>query len=191
MTFEGPQPSLGSPQAVVADNGRIVVAWHRGFPRSLSGVWVAVRGADGRLGSPRPLGPSDGVLTRRSAEGVRTRVSAHVRTRSSGWRATTLGAYAFNPAARTSHVTSRLRALPLITSDGRIRVVWPSRAGGHVRAAVTSLRATRSALGERALLGSRVAFDPASGRPSVLWTEGGSPQGYRPMLWTSLAGGAG
>jgi len=256
--------NAGVPFLTIAPDGTGLVAWQRGR-RLLS----RRRTASGRWAEAEPVATAPGgqywqqlesvaltgsgrrfvvtaILTQRSSAGVAIRVSAHVRIPKVGWRAGVLGEYRFNATGFTAFVTDRLRAIPLITTDGRLRVVWPAMLDGHVRVAVTRLYPERGGVGtgppvpasnpafdiaiedaatgpdgryaftwfdlsdgqgtpsaaqaaatgalrvtpplatERALRGAQIAYDPVSGQPAVAWTEGSSPQGYRPV-W--LAGG--
>ena len=76
--------------------------------------------------------------------------------------------------------------------DGRYALTWfdlsdgvgtPGLAEGD---AAGHWQTTARLATERALRGAQVAYDPVSGRPTVVWSEGGSPGGYRLVAWTAL-----
>ena len=126
------------------------------------------------------------ILTRRSSAGVATRVSAHVRIPGVGWRDGVLGEYSFQATGQNAFVTDRLRAFPLITTDGRIRVVWPAMLGGHVRAAVTRLYPERGGVGTGPPVpASDPAFDVA------LEDAATGPGGRFAFVWFDLSDGRG
>ena len=75
--------------------------------------------------------------------------------------------------------------------DGAVAAVWfdtsanggtPALAQVDASGAVTVTPALSSA---RALLGSRVAFDPLTGRPTVIWAQGDAAAQYRLLSWTA------
>lgn len=77
--------------------------------------------------------------------------------------------------------------------SGRFAVTWFDLSDGRGSPSLAELAHERAPtvtaqLGtERAVLGTRVAYDPATGRPTVTWSEGGYPQGYRVLSWTAPA----
>ena len=148
-------PAGGEPHLAIAADGSGVLAWRRGT-RILS----RVRSADGRWGPTQVamlaahryattewlgVAAANGrfavatVDTYRSAAGVQLRVEASTRTTAGNWRTVQLGMYTFHAEAQTAYVVSHLRAVPVITADGRVRVLWPAQVDGTVRAALSEL----------------------------------------------------
>lgn len=74
---------------------------------------------------------------------------------------------------------------------GSVAVSWFSAVGGQgtpnlsERQASGATTVTRDLAGEQALIGSLVAYDPRSSRPTVVWSEGTAPAGYRLVAWTA------
>jgi hypothetical protein len=257
----------GEPFLAFAADDSGVLAWRRGRRviarlRTRAGHWTAARTAAtvpaGAQIENVALAAGPGrrsliavVATRRTAAGIRVRTSVHAWISGAGWRSAVLGDYSFQGSAANSHVTAGLRALPLITSDGRLIAAWPRLAEGHIRVSLTELVPEAAAIGartpldlsdpafdasvedvaagpdgrvavawfdlgdgrgspslsevdatgavtttprlatERALVGAQVAFDPTSGRPAVIWSQGDPATGHhvvslpeRPMTGT-------
>jgi hypothetical protein len=146
---------------------------------------ASLAGADGRFGV---------ALTEvtRSGGGVHWRSSLHVRE--GGWTATQLENRTFVPTGSTSFVTDNLRTLVTMTTDGQFRTAWPGLFGTNValdditagpagRWAATwfdgSPNLTESVNGEtpdlateNSAVGSRLAYDPLTGKPVVIWSQG-------------------
>lgn len=146
----------GTPALTIAADGSGFVAWARGHRllsrrRSANRWWGPVETIYTHPAEQWAMLESLGVatagrtlvattlITVRSAKGVKIRVSSHTRIPSGRWRTGVLGVYTFNTTAQTSYVTSQPRALPIVTSDGTARVLWPAMTGGHVGAAITQL----------------------------------------------------
>jgi hypothetical protein len=149
---------------------------------------ASVAGADGDFA----VGVTEVI---RSAGGVHWRSS--LVTRDGGWHATLLEDRTFVPDGTTSFITDNLRTLVTMTSDGQFRVARPGMLGADVaiddiasgpagRWAVTWFDANGPNLVEfgdgapqqtnglatgRAVVGSRVGFDPVDGRPQVVWSQ--------------------
>jgi hypothetical protein len=156
---------------------------------------MSVSGADGRFAVAL-------TAITRSGGGVHWRSSLHVRD--GGWTATQLEDRTFVPTGATSYVTDNLRTLVTMSSDGQFHAAWPGLFGPNValddvgagpagRWAATwfdgSPNLTEFGAGdpqitsgfatERSLAGSRVAYDPLTGKPVVIWSQGTATAGFQ------------
>ena len=153
---------------------------------------ASLAGADGRFAV---------ALTEitRSMSGVHWRSTLH--TRASGWTSQLLQDATFVPTGATSYVTDYLRTLVAMTTDGQFHAAWPGLFGSDV--AVDDIAAgpgagwaatwfdgapnltengTRTTSGfatERSAVGSQVAYDPLTGKPVVIWSQGNATAGYQ------------
>jgi len=155
---------------------------------------MSIAGADGRFAVAL-------TAITRSGSGVHWRSSLHVRD--GGWTATRLEDRTFVPTGATSYVTDDLRTLVTMTPDGQFHAAWPGlfgttaavddvAAGPCCRWAATwfdgSPNFTEFGAGdpqitsgfatEPSLAGSRVAYDPLTGKPVVIWSQG-TPGGFQ------------
>ena len=249
-------PRAGQPFLAMGDDGSVLLAWRAGRR-----VLARVRTPTGRWGtrqvvltaSNRPwtaleslaLAARGGtfaigaVVSVRSAAGVDVGIEAALRSRGGGWRATEVGTFRFSPTGRSVYVTDALRAIPVITTDGRVRVAYPALDAGNVRLALSELVGAPDGIAaqppqmlsppdrdvtvedaaagpqgrlaaawfdvsdlegtqnlaevdgagtvtiadklatERALTGALTAYNPVTGRPALVFSQGGGPAGYR------------
>ena len=131
--------------------------------------------------------------------GVHWRSSLHIRD--GGWHAQLLEDRTFVPTGSTSYVTDNLQTLVTMTSDGQFHAAWPGLFGSE--AAVDDIAAgpsgawaatwfngapnlteqgsqtTGGFATERSQIGSRVAYDPLTGKPVVIWSQGEATSGYQ------------
>ena len=156
---------------------------------------TSIAGADGRFAVAL-------TAITRSGGGVHWRSSLHVRN--GGWTATRLEDRTFVPTGATSYVTDNLRTLVTMTPDGQFHAAWPGlfgtnaavddvAAGPCCRWAATwfdgSPNLTEFGAGdpqmtsgfatEPSLVGSRVAYDPLTGKPVVVWSQGTARAGFQ------------
>jgi hypothetical protein len=156
---------------------------------------MSIAGADGRFAVAL-------TAITRSGGGVHWRSSLHVRD--SGWTASRLEDRTFVPTGATSYVTDNLRTLVTMTPDGQFHAAWPGLFG--TKAAVDDVAAgpccrwaatwfdgspnltefgagapqvTSGFATERSLAGSRVAYDPLTGKPVVIWSQGTAAAGFQ------------
>jgi len=128
----------------------------------------------------------------RSMSGVHWVSTLHTRDR--GWHATTLERRTFVPTGSTSYVTDSLRTVVTMTSDGRFHAAWPGLFGtnvalddiapgpagdwaatwfdGSTKLTDVGTSTTTTLSTQRSQVGSRVAYDPISGRPVAIWSQG-------------------
>ena len=140
----------------IAPDGSGVLAWRRGHRllarvRSVDRHWGPVRAVATAKGTQWAAFESVSVAaggarfavaavqTDRSMAGVGIRVIAATAGADGPWRSAVLGHYTFVPTGQTAYVTDNLRAVAVLASGGRLRVVWPVLVTGHVRAAVSEL----------------------------------------------------
>jgi hypothetical protein len=156
---------------------------------------TSIAGADGRFAVAL-------TAITRSGGGVHWRSSLHVRN--GGWTATRLEDRTFVPTGATSYVTDNLRTLVTMTPDGQFHAAWPGLFG--TKAAVDDVAAgpccrwaatwfdgspnltefgagdpklTSGFATEPSLAGSRVAYDPLTGKPVVIWSQGTAAAGFQ------------
>lgn len=93
------------------------------------------------------------------------------------------------PAALSAADTDVALDDAAVGPDGRFAVTWFDTANGAGTPNLAEVDGhggvdtTTGLAEERALAGSRVAYDPRSGTPLVLWSEGIAGQGYRIVAW--------
>ena len=135
----------------------------------------------------------------RSMRGVHWVSTLH--TRDGGWHARQLETRTFVPTGATTYVTDNLQTLVTMTTDGQFHTAWPGLFGNDVALdAIASgpsgawaatwfngspnlteqgSQTTSGFATERSLAGSRVAYDPLTGGPVVIWSQGASATGYQ------------
>jgi hypothetical protein len=97
----------------------------------------------------------------------------------------------FDPPTTLSPATTNIALEDAAAGPaGSFAVAWFDLAGGRGSAAVAEVDgsgAVRTEAGPatgRVLFGTQVAYSPRTGRPTVVWSEGDAPQGYRIVAWT-------
>jgi hypothetical protein len=153
---------------------------------------VSSAGADGRFA----VGLTE--ITR-SMSGVHWVSTLH--TRQGGWHAKRLESRTFVPTGATTYVTDNLQTLVTMTTDGQFHVAWPGRFGNDVALDAIApgpsgawaatwfngspnlteqgSQTTSGFATERSLAGSRVAYDPLTGKPVVIWSQGEANAGFQ------------
>jgi hypothetical protein len=153
---------------------------------------VSIAGADGHFA----VGLTE--ITR-SMSGVHWVSTLH--TRDGGWHAQRLEARTFVPTGATTYVTDNLQTLVTMTTDGQFHAAWPGLFGPQVAldaiaagpngawaatwfngAPNLTEQGTQTTSGfatERSLAGSRVAYDPLTGKPVVIWSQGEANAGFQ------------
>ena len=194
-------PYGGEPFLAVTEDGTGVLAWRRGHrvlarQRSSSGRWGPVETAatveDWAQIEQVALTAGSGqralltvVATARSSEGIRVVSSVHARIAGTGWRRGVLADFAYSATPQRSFPNAGT-ALPLITSEGRMRAVWTGLEADRLRINVTELFPETGGVGTGPALG---VSDPAW--DAALEDVAAGPDGRYAVAWFDLSDGRG